>query len=216
MSILETDGERLLIAVRGLLAAKGIASPQEIAERIAMTDAANRRGRAHGREGLDRSGYRALMLEDGRAPPSRSALRCAARPARGVGEYAGAASSRGLHAVQLLSARGARLPAVLVQIRRLPRPRCPRPARRAWPMGHASDGECGDTGLNSTADYRWMVLPMRLRRGRRGGPRRSSRDRARGGYDWGDGAGGLSFRNPRCCATTHADPLFQPQQIWKF
>ena len=48
-AILETDGEKLLVAVRDLLAAKGIASTAEIAERIAITDAANPgAGRAHG------------------------------------------------------------------------------------------------------------------------------------------------------------------------
>lgn len=38
MSILETESGRLLDAVRGLLAAKGIATQEEIAERIRITD----------------------------------------------------------------------------------------------------------------------------------------------------------------------------------
>ena len=38
MTILETDGEKLLAAVRDLLAAKGLVSSAEISERIAITD----------------------------------------------------------------------------------------------------------------------------------------------------------------------------------
>ena len=56
MNILETDSEKLLVAVRNLLMRKGITSPAEIAERIAVTDRArSRSGGAHGCEGVDRS-----------------------------------------------------------------------------------------------------------------------------------------------------------------
>ena len=41
MNILETDGDRLLAAVRALLEQKGIVSTAEVQERIAITDAAN-------------------------------------------------------------------------------------------------------------------------------------------------------------------------------
>ena len=41
MNILEADSEKLLTAVRDLLAAKGLVSSAEISERIAITDAAN-------------------------------------------------------------------------------------------------------------------------------------------------------------------------------
>ena len=40
-NILETDGERLLVAVRNLLEAKGLLTTAELAERRAITDAAN-------------------------------------------------------------------------------------------------------------------------------------------------------------------------------
>src|SRR5689334_9679152 len=66
MTILETDGERLLVAVRGLLAAKGIASVQETAERIAIADAATPAlGARMVAKAWTDSGYRALLLEDG-------------------------------------------------------------------------------------------------------------------------------------------------------
>lgn len=64
--ILETDGEKLLAAVRSLLAAKGIASPSEIAERVAATDKANpgQGARMVAKAWVDPD-YRKLMLEDG-------------------------------------------------------------------------------------------------------------------------------------------------------
>ena len=41
MSLLETDGERLLTALLGLLAQKGLVSDVELQERIAITDKAS-------------------------------------------------------------------------------------------------------------------------------------------------------------------------------
>jgi nitrile hydratase alpha subunit len=65
-TILETDGEKLLVAVRALLADKGIASMAEIAERIAVTDRASpaQGARMVARAWTDPE-YRTLMLEDG-------------------------------------------------------------------------------------------------------------------------------------------------------
>ena len=66
MNILETDGEKLLAAVRDLLAAKGLVSNAEIAERIAITDAANPgQGARMVAKAWTDPAYRALMLEDG-------------------------------------------------------------------------------------------------------------------------------------------------------
>ncbi|MBV9250174.1 MAG: nitrile hydratase subunit alpha, partial [Acetobacteraceae bacterium] len=66
MNILEAEGESLLRAVRTLLAQKGIASPKEIAERIAVTDRANpgQGARMVARAWTDPA-YRTRMLEDG-------------------------------------------------------------------------------------------------------------------------------------------------------
>ena len=86
MNILETDSERLLIARARLLAAKGIASPAEIAERIAITDAANPGpGRAHGGEGVDRSGVpRADAGRRHQARPRRLGIPMRGAPPLGV------------------------------------------------------------------------------------------------------------------------------------
>jgi hypothetical protein len=66
MNILETDGERLLTAVRALLEQKGIVSTAEIRQRMAITDAANpgQGARMVAKAWIDPA-YRALMLEDG-------------------------------------------------------------------------------------------------------------------------------------------------------
>jgi hypothetical protein len=117
MNILETDSEKLLAAVRELLATKGVASSAEIAERIAITDAANPgQGARMVAKAWTDPAYRSLMLADG--------------------TKAGGAQPRGLHAVQLLSTGRARLSAVLVQVSRLPCAWCARPARPAGRMGH--------------------------------------------------------------------------------
>src|SRR5271165_7504173 len=66
MSLLETDSDRLLAAVRAVLEQKGIIAPAEIQERIAATDAASpgQGARMVARAWVDPA-YRALMLEDG-------------------------------------------------------------------------------------------------------------------------------------------------------
>jgi nitrile hydratase len=66
MNILDTESEPLLAAVLGLLAQKGIASAEEIAERIAVTDAASpgQGARMVAKAWVDPA-YRARMLEDG-------------------------------------------------------------------------------------------------------------------------------------------------------
>ena len=64
--ILETDGERLLVALRGLLEAKGILTAGEIAERRAVTDAANPgQGARMVAKAWTDPAYRAAMLADG-------------------------------------------------------------------------------------------------------------------------------------------------------
>ena len=66
MNVLEADSGKLLAAVTALLAQKGIVQPPEIAERIAVTDAANpgQGARMVAKAWVDPA-YRALMLEDG-------------------------------------------------------------------------------------------------------------------------------------------------------
>jgi nitrile hydratase len=66
VSILDTQSEPLLAAVLGLLARKGIASAEEIADRIAITDSASpgQGARMVAKAWVDPA-YRARMLEDG-------------------------------------------------------------------------------------------------------------------------------------------------------
>ena len=140
MNLLETDGEKLLIAVRDLLAAKGMVSSAEISERIAITDAANPgQGARMVAKAWTDPAYRALMLEDGTKAAEELGIPMRGAPPLGVLENTADDAQPGrLHAVQLLSARGARLSAVLVQVRRLSCPRRARPARRADRVGHGA------------------------------------------------------------------------------
>ena len=64
--LLETDGERLLTAVRALLARKGVVTPEEIAERRAATDNANPgQGAKMVAKAWLEPDFKALMLGDG-------------------------------------------------------------------------------------------------------------------------------------------------------
>ena len=107
--------------------------------------------------------YRALMLADGTAAAEALGIPMRGMPPLGVLENTpDAAQPRRLHAVQLLSARGAGLSAVLVQVGRLSGARRARPAR----ADRANGARCCPRHVqvqvvDSTADYRWMVLPMR-------------------------------------------------------
>ena len=66
VNLAEVEGERLLGALRALLAAKGIASPAEIAERIAATDAASpAQGARMVAKAWTDAEYRTLILADG-------------------------------------------------------------------------------------------------------------------------------------------------------
>ena len=67
-TLVEAEGGRLLAALRRLLAEKGIATPAEIAERIAATDRASPRlGAALVARAWDDPAFRALLLADGTA-----------------------------------------------------------------------------------------------------------------------------------------------------
>ena len=64
--LLETDGERLLTAVRALLARKGVVTPEEIAERRAATDNASPgQGAKMVAKAWLEPEFKALMLGDG-------------------------------------------------------------------------------------------------------------------------------------------------------
>ena len=118
--------------------------------------------RRHRRPRLDRSGLsRAPAGERQRGGRRRWALRCAAPRPSACSRIPQPCIICRLHAVQLLSARGARLPALLVQVGQLSRPRGARPARRACEWNTTLPEGVAIRIVDSTADYRWMVLPRR-------------------------------------------------------
>jgi nitrile hydratase len=135
-ALLETDAEKLLVALRTVLAAKGIATTQEIAERVAITDA-----------GSPAQGARIPMRG---APPL------------GVLE-----NTPGRHNVVVCTLCSCYPRAVLgyppfwfkSAAYRARAVRDPRGLLQEW--GTVLPDTVQVQVVDSTADYRWMVLPMR-------------------------------------------------------
>ena len=202
---METDGERLLVAVRDLLAAKGIASPQEIAERIALTDAANpAQGARMVAKAWTDPEFRALMLEDGTRAAESLGIPMRGAPPLGVLE-----NTPELHHLVVCTLCSCYPRAVLgyppfwfkSAAYRARAVRDPRGVLAEWgthlPESVAIRVRRFDRGLSldGAAD---------ATSGHRGVARGEARgDFARGGYDWGDGAGGLRHQRTLVrCATT--------------
>ena len=163
MTLLETDGEALLAAVRRLLADKGITSTAEIAERIAITDRASpgQGARMVARAWTDPD-YRALLLEDGSKAAEMLGIPMRGMPPLGVLENA-----PGLHHLVVCTLCSCYPRAVLgyppywfksagYRSRAV---RDPRGLIAEW--GTVLPDATKVTVVDSTADYRWMVLPMR-------------------------------------------------------
>jgi nitrile hydratase len=163
MTLLETDGEALLAAVRRLLADKGLASTAEIAERIAVTDRASpgQGARMVARAWTDPD-YRALLLEDGSKAAEMLGIPMRGMPPLGVLENA-----PGLHHLVVCTLCSCYPRAVLgyppywfksagYRSRAV---RDPRGLIAEW--GTVLPDDTKVTVVDSTADYRWMVLPMR-------------------------------------------------------
>ncbi len=163
MTLLETDGEALLAAVRRLLADKGITSTAEIAERIAITDRASpgQGARMVARAWTDPD-YRALLLEDGSKAAEMLGIPMRGMPPLGVLENA-----PGLHHLVVCTLCSCYPRAVLgyppywfksagYRSRAV---RDPRGLIAEW--GTVLPHDTKVTVVDSTADYRWMVLPMR-------------------------------------------------------
>ena len=163
LTLLRADSTKLLAAVRGLLEAKGVLTGEDIAERIRITDEASpaQGARMVARAWLDPD-YRALMLANGTEAAERIGI-----PMRGAPPLGVLANEDGLHHLVVCTlcscypravlgyppfwfksagyrARAVRDPAgVLAEW------------RTALPPGTAI------RVVDSTADYRWMVLPLR-------------------------------------------------------
>jgi len=163
ITLQETDGERLLAAVRTLLARKGIASTAEIAERIAVTDRASpgQGARMVARAWTDPD-YRALLLEDGSKAAEMLGIPMRGMPPLGVLE-----NEPGLHHLVVCTLCSCYPRAVLgyppywfksagYRSRAV---RDPRGLIAEW--GTVLPDATKVTVVDSTADYRWMVLPMR-------------------------------------------------------
>jgi Nitrile hydratase, alpha chain len=163
MNVLDTDGERLLVAVRNLLAAKHIASVQEIAERIAKTDTASPAlgARMVAKAWCDPD-YRALMLEDGARAAEALGITMRGAPPLGVLE-----NTADLHYLVVCTLCSCYPRAVLgyppfwykSAAYRARAIRDPRGVLAEWGT-HLPDLVRIEV-VDSTADYRWMVLPLR-------------------------------------------------------
>jgi hypothetical protein len=164
MNILETDSDRLLKAVRALLESKDIVSTADIQERAAITDSASpgQGARMVAKAWLDPS-YRALMLEDG--SKAAEALDIPMRGLPPLGVLENTASVHNLIVCTLCSCypravlgyppfwyKSAAFRARAV--------RDPRELLAAeWKTFIPDTVKL--RVVDSTADYRWMVLPMR-------------------------------------------------------
>ena len=164
MNLIETDGERLLGAVRTLLAAKGVASTAEIQERIAITDKASpgQGARMVARAWTDPD-YRALMMEDGSKAAEMLGIPMRGMPPLGVLEQ-----TPKVHNLIVCTLCSCYPRAVLgyppfwyksaaYRARAIRDPRELLASEWKTIIPDAVKLRVVD----STADYRWMVLPMR-------------------------------------------------------
>ncbi len=163
LTLLHTESDRLLAAVRNLLTAKGILSPEEIAERIRITDEASpgQGARMVARAWGDPA-YRALMLRDGTAAAETLGI-----PMRGAPPLGVLADEAGLHHLVVCTLCSCYPRAVLgyppfwfksagYRARAV---RDPAGVLAEW--GTVLPPGTAIRVVDSTADYRWMVLPLR-------------------------------------------------------
>ena len=164
MSLLETDGEKLLVALRGLLAQKGLVSTAEIQDRIAVTDRANPgQGARMVAKAWTDPAYRAAMLEDGAKAAEAIGIPMRGMPPLGVLE-----NTPDLHNLVVCTLCSCYPRAVLgyppfwyksaaFRARAVRDPRGMLAGE--WKTVIPDDVQL--RVVDSTADYRWMVLPLR-------------------------------------------------------
>ena len=163
MNLLEADSDKLLNAVRSLLNAKGVASPAEIAERIAITDQAHpgQGARMVARAWTDPA-YRARLLEDGSKAAEELGIPMRGMPPLGVLE-----NTASVHNLVVCTLCSCYPRAVLgyppfwykSAAYRARAVRDPRGLLAEW--GTVLANGVRVRVVDSTADYRWMVLPRR-------------------------------------------------------
>jgi hypothetical protein len=168
MSLSETEllhapAEALLVAIRDLLEAKGIVSTAEIAERIAITDAASPRiGAAIVARAWTDPDYRARLLANGSAAAEEMGASMRGAPPLGVLE-----NTKSVHHLVVCTLCSCYPRAVLgyppfwfkSAAYRARAVRDPRGVLAEWNTT-LPDG-VSIRIVDSTADYRWMVLPRR-------------------------------------------------------
>ncbi len=164
MSILETDGSRLLAAVAVLLDRKGLVSDEAIRERIALTDAAEpaQGARMVARAWTDPD-FRAAMLADGTQAAESLGIMMRGMPPLGVLENTAA-----VHHLVVCTLCSCYPRAVLgyppfwyksasFRARAVRNPR--ELLASEWKTIVPASVKL--RVVDSTADYRWMVLPLR-------------------------------------------------------
>ena len=163
MTLSERDPRRLLAALQSLLASKGIVSADEIAARIAQTDRATpAQGAALVARAWTDPAFRALLLADGTA-----AVEAADIPMRGLPPLGVLENRPGLHHLVVCTLCSCYPRAVLgyppfwfkSAAYRARAVRDPRGLLAEF--GTLITPERKLRVVDSTADYRWMVLPRR-------------------------------------------------------
>jgi nitrile hydratase len=162
-TLLETPPDRLLAAVRQLLTAKGVFTPEEVAERIRITDAASpaQGARMVARAWTDPA-YRARMLADGAKAAEELGIPMRGMPPLGVLE-----DTQEEHNLVVCTLCSCYPRAVLGYPPFWFKSAAYRARAVRDPRGLLV--EFGTTlpdsvrlrVVDSTADYRWMVLPLR-------------------------------------------------------
>ncbi len=163
MNILEAPSEKLLAGIRKLLAEKNIASADEIAERIRITDEASpARGAAMVARAWTDPEYKALMLRDGTMAAEAMGVPMRGLPPLGVLE-----NTEDLHNLVVCTLCSCYPRAVLgyppfwfksaaYRARAVRDPRA-----MLVEFGTTIPDNVKLEVVDSTADYRWMVLPRR-------------------------------------------------------
>jgi len=163
MNVLEADGGKLLNAVRNLLTAKGITSPAEIAERIAVTSKASpERGARMVAKAWTEPEFRALLLADGTRAAESLEIPMTGQSPLGVLE-----NTAEVHNLVVCTLCSCYPRAVLGMPPfwyksapyRARAVRDPRGVLREF--GTVLPESVKVRVVDSTADYRWMVLPLR-------------------------------------------------------
>jgi Nitrile hydratase, alpha chain len=164
MTILETESEKLFAAVRGLLIQKGITDPTEIQERIASTDRASpgQGAKMVAKAWVDPD-YREIMLSDGTVAAEALGIRMRGMPPLGVLE-----DTAEVHHLVVCTLCSCYPRAVLGYPPFWYKSAAYRARAVRDPRGMLAEewktvipDDVTLRVVDSTADYRWMVLPLR-------------------------------------------------------